>query len=273
LSEMAELSPAAQRLRREIEEAEGELRRIEEQLPLAQKEYDDASDQHHALIARNPDAPSTPEEDALEQARDRAFRKCTGLMDRRSMTEAKLRRLQEPEELQRREQTSAHMREIRRRTAVAKETAKDQGVPGVYLNESGNFNIGKDARYKSDLVLSALGIVTKETPGDSLMVFEPKDAEKRLQQRDWMSFLERKREIIAEKETKAAKAQEEREVKARQRAEEKEAKAKEKAAAKAKADAEKATTPATAAAKSDGKAQSKSDQARAQREAKATAAA
>ena len=75
----------------------------------------------------------------------------------------------------------------------AKITAKQQGVPDEYLNEKGNFRVGQDARCKSDLVSSALGIKDPKM----LHTFTPDEAEKLLKIRDWTHYLDRKREIIA----------------------------------------------------------------------------
>lgn len=115
--------------------------------------------------------------------------------------------LESPDELERRRNVSTHMKEVRKMSAKNsnKQTAKDQGVPEVYLAESGNFRTGMDARYKSDLVLSVLGEITAAKPGKSLQVFDPADAEKRLQARGWTSFLDRKREILAAKAAAAEK--------------------------------------------------------------------
>jgi len=88
--------------------------------------------------------------------------------------------------------------------APKKATAREQGVPEIYLGESGNYKPGMDARHKSDLINRVLGIENKK----SLL---PKDitaeqALEMLQLRGWVGFLERKREINAAKaEAKAAK--------------------------------------------------------------------
>lgn len=74
-----------------------------------------------------------------------------------------------------------------------KPTAKDQGVPEVYLGPGGRFRPGMDARYKSDLIASALGIESK----DALMTFDPTDAKKRVTQRGWGKFLAEKRKALA----------------------------------------------------------------------------
>lgn len=156
---------------------------------------------------------------------------------------------------------------------MAKETAKDQGVPDVYLNEAGNFRIGMDARLKSDLVNSALGLITKEEPGASLHIFTEAEATDLLKKRDWMGFLDRKREIETAKAAKretAAKEREERErIKAQEKAE-KEAKKAEEKAAKDAAKAEAGTS--SGKGNSGGGGLSKTEQARQQREAKAAAA-
>lgn len=80
----------------------------------------------------------------------------------------------------------------------------NKNVPKIYLNDKGKFQVGKDARYKSDLVKSALGI----EDDSMLMKFTVKDAEKRLAERSWTGFLDRKRQILADKEaTATAKAE------------------------------------------------------------------
>jgi hypothetical protein len=68
-------------------------------------------------------------------------------------------------------------------------TARDQGVPDVYLSEKGTFRPGMDARYKSDLVHAALGLDNPK----ALATFDPADARKRLKQRNWLGFLPSKK--------------------------------------------------------------------------------
>lgn len=136
---------------------------------------------------------------------------------------------------------------------MAKETAKDQGVPDAYLGENGNFKIGMDARLKSDLVQSATGLITKEAPGNSLHVFTEKEAIALLEKRDWTSFLTRKREIIAQDEARKAETASKREEAARVRAAEKEQKDKERAEAKAAKTAEKEAAAKVAAAEASAK--------------------
>jgi hypothetical protein len=159
-------------------------------------------------------------------ARHRCNMEIQAAHDRVRFLIKKIAVLDSPEELARRAYVSNHMKEVRRIMAekTTKPTAKDTGVPDIYLSETGNFKTGMDARYKSDLVLSALGLITKEKPQKSLMVFEPADAEKRLAARNWTKFLIRKREIHeAEQKAKAAKAAE-REEQTRQAAARKQAK-------------------------------------------------
>ncbi len=84
---------------------------------------------------------------------------------------------------------------------IKKANAADTGVPDVYLNDSGNFRPGLDARYKSDLCNSALGIKN----GDALMEFTPQDAETRLAKRGWIKFLDAKKAVLATKSDAAEK--------------------------------------------------------------------
>lgn len=83
---------------------------------------------------------------------------------------------------------------------AAKQTARDQGFPDVYLSEGGNFKPGKDARAKSDLIKSALGI----TDDSMEHKFTVDEAMALLQARNWVPFLTAKKESL---EAKAAKAE------------------------------------------------------------------
>lgn len=101
--------------------------------------------------------------------------------------------LSSPEELERRLQDTrpASGNESKPRTSAApKLTARERGVPDVYLGENGNFRPGMDARYKSDLICAALGLPAP----DAKMPFDPDDAVTRLDERGWTGFLDRKRE-------------------------------------------------------------------------------
>ena len=109
-------------------------------------------------------------------------------------------------------------------------TPREKGVPDSYLSESGKFVPGKDATYKSDLVNSALGLPLL----NGAQPFKPSDAEARLEVMSWTSYLDRKRQVVADKAAKA----EERKAKATAAA------AGKKAAAKAKKEAPAEETPA-----------------------------
>jgi hypothetical protein len=214
-----------------------------------QKEIDDQAfdltGERDTLEKRDPDDPQV----------GKLTRQIVLLIERGTALSERLQALRSPGEHERRVNErlvkQASLRRLTdRRNTVAKETAKDQGFPDAYLNEKGGFKIGMDARAKSDLVLSALGQITKENPGNSLHVFSEKEATALLQKRDWMGFLERKRALIQADEQKKAEAAKKREEQARERAAEKEKRDAEKAAAKA----EKANAADAAAAKAQGQA-------------------
>lgn len=65
-----------------------------------------------------------------------------------------------------------------------KVTARDQGVPDVYLSESGSFRPGYDAKLKSDLIKAVIG-------DGRLHVFTEKDALSILKSRGWLPMLEK----------------------------------------------------------------------------------
>ncbi len=167
---------------------------------------------------------------AAEKAYDRAQHAFERGLDNVAFLKSKIELLQSEEEFDRRCNVQTRVVTARKARMAKKETAKDQGVPEIYLAESGNFKPGLDARYKSDLINSALG----EKGKGQLAEFDAKDAIKRLQQRNWISFLERKKEIIKEKEAKAAKAKAEKDEKAREAAAAKAVKAAQDKAAKEK---------------------------------------
>lgn len=99
--------------------------------------------------------------------------------------------------------TKAQIRADRRATMATKttkKTAKDQGVPEVYLSETGNFRPGMDARYKSDLIAAVLGTKSDK----ALATFEAKDAHDRLAQRGWLGFLAKSQAALEAKATKAS---------------------------------------------------------------------
>lgn len=67
-----------------------------------------------------------------------------------------------------------------------KVTARDQGVPEVYLSEAGSFKPGYDAKLKSDLIRAILG-------DGRLHVFEAEEAMSILESRGWVAMLETSR--------------------------------------------------------------------------------
>lgn len=75
-----------------------------------------------------------------------------------------------------------------------KVTARDQGIPEVYLSESGSFKPGYDAKLKSDLIVAVLG-------DGRLHSFDADEALAILEQRGWMTMLETSR---AARERKAS---------------------------------------------------------------------
>jgi hypothetical protein len=79
----------------------------------------------------------------------------------------------------------------------AKVTARDQGIPEVYLSESGAFKPGYDAKLKSDLIAAILG-------NGVLHVFNEKEALSVLKARGWESMLEKSRAARERKNGNAA---------------------------------------------------------------------
>lgn len=67
-----------------------------------------------------------------------------------------------------------------------KVTARDQGVPEVYLSESGSFKPGYDAKLKSDLIVAVLG-------DGRLHTFTAEEAMAILESRGWVPMLEASR--------------------------------------------------------------------------------
>jgi hypothetical protein len=185
----------------EIAELQSKVERIDADLIQVQADYDKAWAKESKSGFENVSPAVTAES-------DRCSRQIMALLEQRKSAAQKLDQLRNPAELERRMQdVDASARQIERIKTMAdkkapKQTARDLGTPEVYLSESGNFRPGMDARYKSDLVNSALGIKDKK----ALMTFEVKDALERLQVRNWVGFLTRKREIIEAKAAKAEKA-------------------------------------------------------------------
>jgi hypothetical protein len=116
----------------------------------------------------------------------------TALATQKTLRE-RITRLSSPSELERRLQdTAPTVSSTPRAPAEVKLSARDRGVPDVYLGEGGNFRPGMDARYKSDLICAALSLPAP----DAKMPFDPADAVARLDERGWTGFLDRKREKI-----------------------------------------------------------------------------
>lgn len=82
-----------------------------------------------------------------------------------------------------------------RTKSLAVKTPKEQGFPEVYLAETGKFKPGYDAKAKSDLVASALGL----SKPDKLHRFTKEKAQELISLRGWDGYLERKRKIMASK--------------------------------------------------------------------------
>lgn len=80
-----------------------------------------------------------------------------------------------------------------------KPRAEDHGVPAAYLGPNGRFRPGMDARLKSDLIATVLGLDTSK----ALATFTKPKAKAMLTARGWDGFLARKREILAAAEAKA----------------------------------------------------------------------
>jgi hypothetical protein len=263
----------------EIDNEIRDLRKRQEEVDSAAWQLQEQVDAAEAAMDANPKDPALKSKyENLHRALIRNINTGIGISQ-------KLQELQHPStfevRVRKRESNKASLNRLKGATGMAKETAKDQGVPAVYLNDAGNFRIGMDARLKSDLVNSALGLITKEEPGDSLMVFSEKEAVSLLEKRSWTQFLDRKRELVEAKAAKSAAAAEKREATARERAEAKAAKDAERQAEKERKAAEREAAKASAASDSDsgnsgssgkGKSTSKTDQLRAQREAQAAKA-
>jgi len=67
-----------------------------------------------------------------------------------------------------------------------KVTARDQGIPEVYLSESGAFRPGYDAKLKSDLITAILG-------DGRLHVWDADEAQRVMEARGWLPMLETSR--------------------------------------------------------------------------------
>ena len=70
-----------------------------------------------------------------------------------------------------------------------RQTAKEQGVPAVYLGPTGNFRPGYDASLKRYLVAAVLGLPNP----DALHRFTGKKAQQLITARGWQHFVDAKR--------------------------------------------------------------------------------
>lgn len=184
-------------LEQEIENIKTEWVDVTDKVAPAQEAYDKAIAVEGKYT--NYDKP-LPED--VAKATDRARSLLFGWIDRKAVLERQLAKLQSPGEVERRREVNNRLKEVRKVASSnsKKESARDQGVPGTYLSASGNFKPGLDARYKSDLIASALG--EKIVEGKGLHQFTKESALERLQQRGWMPHLAKAK---ASREAKAAK--------------------------------------------------------------------
>lgn len=117
--------------------------------------------------------------------------------------------------------------------ATPKPTAKDLGVPDVYLGAGGNFRPGLDARLKSDLINAIIDVENK----GALVKWTADEAKKLFAQfPQWKGFLIRKQEIVAAKAAAATERAAEKAESAKVKAEAKKAAAAAKTAASGKTD-------------------------------------
>lgn len=188
-------------LEEEIERIKAEWQDVVAKISPAQKEYDKAVAAESKY--KNPDK-ALPED--VAKATERSLSTLFSWMDRKVVLENRLIKLQSSDEIERRREVNNRVKEVRKVAASKKETARDQGVPGTYLGANGNFKPGLDARYKSDLITSALG---EKIGPKGLHQFTKESAMERLAQRDWLPHLEKakkSREVKAAKKAEAAAA-------------------------------------------------------------------
>jgi hypothetical protein len=191
------------KIEREIQNARAEWLEVVTKIPEAQAEYDAAVAAETKY--KNPDK-AIP--DKVVHQTETKVAALWGWMDRKVVLENTIKKCLSPVEHERRRNISNRLQEVRRvaTNGKKKETARDQGVPGTYLGANGNFKPGLDARYKSDLITSALG---EKIGPKGLHQFTKESALERLAQRNWLPHLEKakkNREAKAAKETAKAKA-------------------------------------------------------------------
>lgn len=169
----------AERLESEIAALRAEHEAMDEQLFSIQ----DAYDVEWAKVPLDQDSP----------ALDKYHGQLLEIFGAQKNLRQRIEVLSSPSELDRRLQdatfTSDGTLKQARTPAEPKASARDRGVPDVYLGETGNFRPGMDARYKSDLILSALGLPAP----DALQTYDPADALTRIEERGWQAFLDKKR--------------------------------------------------------------------------------
>lgn len=146
-------------------------------------------------IADNHDRVDEAPDEMLQRAQtaDELVAACRGNSNKTNATIAQLERsisrLNDPAEQQRRRESSARLSSLK----GDRQMSDNSSIHQDYLSESGRFKPGLDARYKSDLVKSALGI----SDGENLHTYEPEDAVARLEARSWLPFLEKKKAALA----------------------------------------------------------------------------
>jgi hypothetical protein len=184
-------------LQAEIDRLQVEYDRLEAQLPKLEHDYDMARKEACNAI----DSP----------AADRCSDSVIKVLTQQMTIMEKMDLLRNPAELERRMQDAGvktqrieRIKTMAATVASKKQSARDMGTPDVYLAENGNFKPGLDARFKSDLVHSYLGLKSKK----ALRTFTKDEAESFLQARSWMGFVSQKREALERQEAKAAKAKE-----------------------------------------------------------------
>lgn len=189
------------KLEHEVELAKEEWVEVCAKIGPAQEEYNKALDEEDKH--KDFDKPLPAE---VEKATDRTVHALWAWMDRKVVLENTIKKLQSPQEIERRRNTSNHLKEVRKVANNKKETAKDQGVPGTYLGAGGNFKPGLDARFKSDLITSALG---EKIGPEGMHQFTRDAALEFLAKRGWLPHLEKakkSRDAKAAKKAEKAKA-------------------------------------------------------------------
>lgn len=184
---------------------------LSEELTAAMKDRDKYDTQAHDLQAAT-DKAADKAEKARNPERREALRAEADLLHRQLMRaihagtilSERIKVLRSPEELERRVyenlgQSGPTPTPGEGTPRPNKPSARSQGVPEVYLSDTGTFRVGMDARLKSDLVSSALGLITKRKPGESLQVFTVDEALRLLEARDWMGYLDKKAEKLGMK--------------------------------------------------------------------------